>query len=567
MFYMTRDHALLMNLLFLVLLAIVLLTAGYIIYGTFLSRWLNLRKETITPAYTFQNNIDFAPTNKFYLLNQHLSAIAAAGPIVGPILAGMWFGWLPTFVWIILGGIFVGGVHDMVTIVASIRHQGRSIAEVIKETLSKKAFILFLLFLWFSLIYIIAAFTDVTASTFVDPIRGANIASSSMLYLVLALMMGIVLRIFNLSLVVSTLIFVPLVFLCIYLGPLFPLNLPPLFGLNQHMSWNVVLLFYCFIAAVISLWLLLQPRGYLGGFFLILTAGVSFLGRMEGSFAKNFSIQYPAFVAWENPLGLPLIPLLFTTVACGACSGFHCLIASGTTSKQLAKETDAKAVGYGGMLLESFVAVMALGTLLLLTTDQMKTLKDPNQIFAHGIAIFLNSLGISKEFALQFALLAFATFVYDTLDVATRLGRYIFEELTGWKNKWSPYVASCATLILPLLFLTRTMVDKEGNVVAGWKMFWTVFGSSNQLLAAMVLFGLSIWLYKIKKKFAITLVPSIFMIFVALASLFVIIKPWLSELILGQFSFNPIGITALVLFLLTALLLVEGTTIFLKGRR
>lgn len=554
-----------MNLLLLVILAIVLLTAGYAIYGTFLSRWLNLRKDAITPAYTFQNNTDFVPSNKFYLLNQHLSAIAAAGPIVGPILAGMWFGWLPTFIWIILGGIFIGGVHDMTTIVASIRHQGRSIAEVIRDTMSKKAFILFLLFLWFSLIYIIAAFTDVTASTFAEPIRGSGIASSSMMYLLLALIMGVVLKRVHLSLTVSTLIFIPFVFLCIYLGPLLPLNLPPLFGLNQHMSWNVVLLIYCFIAAVIPIWLLLQPRGYLGGFFLMLTAGVSFIGLIAGSFTQNLSIHYPAFAAWQNPSGLPLLPLLFTTVACGACSGFHCLIASGTTSKQLAKETDARLVGYGGMLLESFVAVMALGTLLLLTTDQMKALKDPNQIYANGIAVFLNCLGINKEFALQFALLAFATFVYDTLDVATRLGRYIFEELTGWKNKWSPYAASLITLILPLLFLTRKITDAQGNVIPGWKMFWTVFGSSNQLLAAMVLFGLSVWLYKIKMKFALTLIPSLFMIVVAVTSLFVIIKPWLIELISGHFSFNPIGITALVLFFLTFFLLAEGTAIFFKG--
>ncbi len=555
-----------MSLLLLVILAGVLLTAGYLIYGTLLSRWLNLRKDIPTPAYTFQNNTDFVPSNKFYLLNQHLSAIAAAGPIIGPILAGMWFGWLPTFIWIILGGIFIGGVHDMTTVVASIRHQGRSIAEVIRDTMSKKAFILFLLFLWFSLIYIIAAFTDVTASTFAEPLRGSGIASSSMMYLLLALIMGLVLRKFNLSLTVSTLIFIPLVFVCIYLGPLLPLNLPPLFGLNQHMSWNVVLLIYCFMAAVLPIWLLLQPRGYLGGFFLLLTAGVSFIGLVVGSFTQNLSIQYPAFVAWQNPSGFPLLPLLFTTVACGACSGFHCLIASGTTSKQLAKETDAKVVGYGGMLLESFVAVMALGTLLLLTTDQMKALKDPNQIYANGIAIFLNCLGINKEFALQFALLAFATFVYDTLDVATRLGRYIFEELTGWKNKWSPYAASLITLILPLLFLTQKMTDAQGNVIPGWKMFWAVFGSSNQLLAAMVLFGLSVWLYKIKMKFAVTLIPSIFMIIVAITSLFVIIKPWLTELISGHFSLNPIGMTALVLFFLTFFLLVEGTAIFFRKK-
>src|SRR3989338_3219321 len=313
-----------MNLLFLVLLAIILLSLGYVIYGRLLSKWLNLRPEVPTPALQFQNDVDFIPTDKFYLLSQHLSAIAAAGPIVGPILAGMWFGWLPTFIWIIFGGIFIGGVHDMVSIVASLRHQGRSIAEVIKETMSKRAFILFLLFLWFSLIYIIAAFTDVTASTFVEPARGEGIASSSMMYLLLALVMGMIIKIFKPPLTLITLIFVPLVFVCIYFGPAFPLRLPLMFGLDAKMTWNVFILLYCAVAAVVPVWLLLQPRGYLGGFFLMLTAGASFLGLIIGSFTKTFMIQYPAFTAWQNPQGLPLIPILFTTVACGACSGFHC---------------------------------------------------------------------------------------------------------------------------------------------------------------------------------------------------------------------------------------------------
>ena len=301
-----------MNLLFLVLASIVLLSLGYVIYGSLLSKWLKLRPEAKTPCYEFRNDADFVPADKFYLLSQHLSAIAAAGPIVGPILAGMWFGWFPTFLWIIFGGIFIGGVHDMVSIVASIRHQGRSIAEVIRETMSKRAFILFLLFLWFSLIYIIAAFTDVTASTFVEPTHGAAIASSSMLYLGLAFVMGLILKKINLSLTAITLIFMPLVFVCIYLGPIIPLQIPALFGLDLRMSWNVLLLIYCFIAAIIPVWALLQPRGYLGGSFLLMTAGASFIGLVIGSFTNKFVMQYPAFVSWHNPQGLPLLPLLFT---------------------------------------------------------------------------------------------------------------------------------------------------------------------------------------------------------------------------------------------------------------
>src|SRR3989338_5866101 len=215
-----------MPLIVLVVISIICLSVGYVTYGTFLSKWLKLSPTAKTPAIEFKNNTDFVPAGKFYLLNQHLSAIAAAGPIVGPILAGMWFGWVPTFLWIILGGIFIGGVHDMVTLVVSVRHQGKSIAEIIREAMGPKAFVIFLLFLWFSLLYIIAAFTDVTASTFADPQRGASIASSSMMYLLIAVIMGVTLRKVNLPLWASTLIFIPVVFLCIYCGPKFPLHLP-----------------------------------------------------------------------------------------------------------------------------------------------------------------------------------------------------------------------------------------------------------------------------------------------------------------------------------------------------
>jgi carbon starvation protein len=215
------------------------------------------------------------------------------------------------------------------------------------------------------------------------------------------------------------------------------------------------------------------------------------------------------------------------------------------------------------MLLESFIAIVALSTLLILSKEEAAGLKDPNQIFANGVAVFLNYLGVDKGFAFNFALLAFATFVYDTLDVATRLGRYIFEELTGWKNKWSPYVATLATLALPMVFLTRTFVDKDNHVIPGWKMFWTVFGASNQLLAALVLFGLSLWLFKQRMRYRAALVPAFFMTTVAVISLFLIIQPWLTDIFINKVvRFDLVGATCLVLFVLTASLLAEGARLF-----
>ncbi len=558
-----------MNLLVLTFFCISLLLLGYFIYGYFLKKILKLDPNIKTPSHTLRDGLDYEPAGKHYLLGQHLSAIAAAGPIVGPILAGMWFGWLPTIIWIIIGGIFVGGVHDFTALVASIRHKGMSIAEVIRENMSKKAFVIFLLFLWFSIIYIITAFTDITASTFVDKVRGPEVASSSMMYLTLALIMGILLRKFRFPLFITTLIFLPLVFVCINLGPVFPLHLPPFFGLDQRTSWDLVLLGYCFFASIIPVWLLLQPRGYLGGFFLAFTAGVSFLGLVIGNFIQHYTIQYPAFIGWANPQGLPLLPLLFTTVACGACSGFHAIVSSGTTSKQIDKETDAKLVGYGGMLLESFVAIIALGTLLILTTNEANKLQDPNQIYANGIATFLGNLGIKKEFALNFALLAFATFVYDTLDVATRLGRYIFQELTGVKGKRGAYIATFATLILPVTFIVLPAVmfmschkGLDNNAVPTWKIFWTIFGSSNQLLAALVLLGISVWLFKKKINSLFTLIPSIFMIIVAVLSLVIILKPWLLKILGGNIFIEPMAITGIILLILAVLLIAEVIKVF-----
>jgi carbon starvation protein len=556
-----------MNLLFLILGSMVLLFLGYRLYGNFLSRILKLRDDVPTPACTLRDDVDFVPAGKWYLLGQHFSAIAAAGPIVGPILAGMWFGWVPTLLWILLGGIFIGGVHDMLTIAASVRHQGKSIAEVLREYMSKRGYILFLLFLWFSLVYIITTFMDITAGTFTDPVRGAGVASSSMMYLGIAVVMGLILRKFNPPLGITTLVFIPLVFVAIYLGPHFPLAMPSLGKMDPRAMWNGALLVYCFIAAVIPMWLLLQPRGYLGGFFLTLMVGVSLLGILVGNFIQPFVIHYPAFTGWISPGGFPILPLLFTTVACGACSGFHAMVSSGTTSKQIAKESDIKLVGYGGLLLESFVAVIALATVLILTVSKASALQDPNQIFANGVSVFLGRLGIPMDLALNFALLAFATFVYDTLDVATRLGRYIFEELTGWRGKWSPYVAALITLILPAIFVTTRMTDAAGQVIPAWKMFWSVFGSSNQLLAALVLLTVSLWLFKNKMRYRVALWPAIFMMIVAMCSLFFILRPWIQEMFtLGRFVFNPMGITGALLAGLALLLLFEGASILIKTR-
>ncbi len=281
----------------------------------------------------------------------------------------------------------------------------------------------------------------------------------------------------------------------------------------------------------------------------------------------HLRVEYPVFVSWRNPSGLPLFPLLFITIACGACSGFHALVASGTTSRQLDKETDSAVVGYGGMLLESVVAIIALATLMALGAGEVRELKDPNMIYASGIATFLNSLGINKVFALNFALLAFATFVYDTLDVATRLGRYIFEELFGLRGRYSRYIASFITLILPAIFLMQKIVDAKGNVIPAWKVFWTVFGASNQLLAGFVLFVVSLWLYRHKMKYFHILFATVFMLVTSMVSLVLLVKPAIVNLLSGRFVMGPIDITAFILLALSVFIIIEGVIIFVKERK
>jgi len=476
----------------------------------------------------------------------------------------MWFGWGPAALWLILGVIFIGGAHDMSALIASIRHEGKSIAEVVKGLLPKRAFILFLLFLWVSLMYIITAFTDITVNTFLEPANGGKVASSSMMYLGLAIVMGIAIDRFKLNLKLATIIFTPLIFVCIYAGNWLPLRIPTMFGMDERQIWSMLIIIYCFVASIIPVWLLLQPRGYLGGFFLTGTVLVSFIGIAVGSIFGNLRVEYPAFIAWHNPAGLALYPLLFITVACGACSGFHSLVASGTSSRQLDKETDAQLVGYGGMLIETVVAVIALATLMMIGRGQVNELKDPSMIYASGIATFLHALGINKEFALNFALLAFATFVYDTLDVATRLGRYIFEELAGGVKKYSRYVASFITLLLPSIFLMQKIVDANGNSIPAWKIFWTVFGASNQLLAGFVLFIVSLWLFRQKMRYKHILAATIFVLVTSMTALVTFIKPVIVNILRGNFSVSPMDITSFLLLLLSLLLTIEGAMVFRK---
>jgi carbon starvation protein len=567
-----------MNLLAVAAISAIILVIAYRVYGTVLARLLRLNDAHVTPAVRLRDDHDYQPIEPKFLLSQHFSAIAAAGPIVGPILAGVMFGWLPALVWILVGAIFIGGVHDITSLVASVRHKARSISEVVREHMSRRAFVLFLLFVYIALIYIIVAFTDIVANSFVatqtlengQAVSGGGIATSSALYLALPLVMGLLLRFTKLSVGLATVIFLPLVGVAIWIGQDMPLDLATLLSVSDSQAakiWGVLLLGYCFVAALVPLWLLLQPRGHLGGYFLY----VALLGGALGILFGNKSIQYPAFIGWQSDKAEPLFPLLFITIACGACSGFHCLIASGTTSKQLRRESDAKVIGYGAMLLEAMVAVVSLCCVMMLAQDSALLQKSPtpaNLIYGQGIGSFLEVIGIPAVIGISFGLLAFTTFVYDTLDVCTRLGRYIAQELTGLHNAAGRWLGTALTTIVPLGFLLSTPLGPDGKPIPAWKMFWALFGASNQLLAALALLGITVWLwrtYRAKWVWFVTGLPTVFMYVMSTWALLRFLRQGFFDPMTGAFKLttNPVPWVALVLVVLAALVLVEALRTFL----
>ena len=495
---------------------IVLISTAYFSYGRWISGLLALDNKRTTPAHKVNDGEDFVPTKSFYLFGQHFSAIAAAGPIAGPIAACLAFGWLPCLLWIALGVVLIGSVHDFLSLAASVRHGACSIAEVAKERISSPAGRAMMAFIWIALVYVIVAFADITAGSFVsavDEIKGVKVnfnpggavASASVFYLLLSLVMGITQRFFKPPLWLLTAVFVPATFTVVWMGTQFS----ELFSFDAK-TWVLLICGYCFFASLCPVWLLLQPRGYLGGFVLYSALAVGLIGVFFG----GYTIQQPAFKGWDvGGLTGALFPFLFVTIACGACSGFHGLVCSGTTSKQIDKESDMHAIGYGAMLAEGLVAVLALSTVMVMSADDLRGLK-PGTIYGNGLGEFL-TLIIGKEnlpFAITFGAMAFSTFVFDTIDVATRLGRYLIQELTGLKTLFGATLATLVTVGAPALVLSMA---GEGS----WIRFWTLFGASNQLLAALTLLSVTMWLKQSGKRVAFTVVPLIFVLVITLWAL------------------------------------------------
>lgn len=505
-----------MSLTLLALAFTALLVAGYRLYGRWVARRLGVDDTRVTPAHSKQDGVDFVPTRPFYLFAQHFSAIAAAGPIAGPILACQNFGWAPCLLWIGLGVVFIGAVHDFSSLVASLRHGGCSIAEIARERLGTPAGRATMAFIWIALIYVIVAFADITAGSFARGTEeleaagvrfnpGGAVAAASVMYLALSVLMGLVQRWFSPPLWLLTVLFVPATFAVAWAGT----HTSDWFVFEAR-TWGLVILVYCAIASVLPVWALLQPRGYLGGFVLYSALAVGAIGVLFG----GYELQQPAF-AESDPAkpGPALMPFLFVTIACGACSGFHGLVCSGTTSKQIDRESHSTLVGYGAMLAEAFVALIALVTVAICTSEELRGLK-PGTIYGNGIGEFM-TLIIGRDklaFAITFGAMAFSTFVFDTLDVATRLGRYLVQELLGLSGLTGAALGTVLTIAPAALFL---WFGGEGSYLR----FWTLFGASNQLLAALTLLSIAVWLRKEGKGALFVLAPLAFVLTITLWAL------------------------------------------------
>jgi carbon starvation protein len=512
-----------------VILSLVTFTVGYVGYSRYLSQFVELDDSNETPAHKYNDGQEYVPSKKSVLLGHHYSSIAGGAPIVGPITAGAAFGWLPAILWIAIGNPLFGAVHDYMSLSASVRHEGKSIGYIIGEYVGDRGKDMLLWFAFLTIILVIAVFALVVAVVFdVFPAT----ATASLLYIGLAILFGMYLYQFNLPFLPGAVAFIAMIFAGVFVGIEFPIamvdtgNLPadtvvllgdasswswlPLTEAQNanRAAWVPVVVIYAFLASVLPVWVLLQPRDFLtssllyvgvGGMLLgvLVTtvlglAGSGFSVSVGGNTYTSLEMNLPAFKGFTSALG-PIFPFLFVTIACGTISGFHSLVSSGTTAKQLDKETDARAIGYGAMLGEGLLATTAVAALALVAvTDFGAGIVGALANFPTGGAIMLGAgFGLPTAIGTTFIGLVFVSFLLTSTDTATRLGRYMLEEVVGTpetsvqETATNRYVASGLLLCLPAYLLVGS---------GSWSTLWPLFGGANQTLAALALLAATLWL-------------------------------------------------------------------------
>ena len=555
-----------MNGILLLLGTTALFAVAYFGYGRLLERLLGVDPARQTPAFAKGDGVDYVPAHPAVLFGHHFASIAGAGPIVGPIAAA-YFGWGAVVLWVVLGCIFIGAVHDMVSLFLSVRHEGRSIASVIETVLGRPGKLLFLLFCWSTLVLVCAEFTRQVALTFV---RSPEVATASLLFIALAVVFGVSVNRLKVPLLPATLVFVPVMFACIWVGTKCPLDLVARFGLSAagaQTAWTLVLLAYCFLASTLPVWLLLQPRDYLNSYLLYAMMALGFLG----VFAAAPAVNLDAFVGWRAPNAkgapMPLFPFLFITIACGACSGFHSLVASGTTAKQIASEKHIRPVAYGGMLLEGVLAILALLAVGRFAQPELLEklgAESAVSLFAGGLASFCAKLGVPERSGAIFMSLAVSAFLMTSVDTATRLARFTWQELfTGAQGRTkapNPFTSPVSNMYVATgLVVALVALLLLGNPEAA-KNLWNVFASANQLLAGLTLFTASLWLYRNRGAWWVTLFPMLFMLAVSSTGLYLLCTgSWKAG--------NPtLGVVTAVLLALAAVLVLLAVVRFAQAR-
>ena len=531
---------------FLIVTSVALLALGYVTYGRFVERRLGVDPSRATPATTMTDGIDYVPARPAVLFGHHFSSIAGAGPIVGPVIATAAFGWLPSVVWVVFGAVLVGGVQDFSSLVASLRHRARSVADIARQNISPLAHRLFLLFVWFALVYVIVVFVDLTASTFV---ADGGVASSSLIYVALAVLFGVLVYRRGASVGRASVVFVPLVFLGIWLGQQAPLALT---GTGGGRAWSVVLLGYCLVASVLPVWFLLQPRDYLSSYLLYACLAGGAVGvAAGGAVLAPGAVPVPAVATLNDPALGFVFPAMFITIACGAASGFHAIVASGTTAKQLSSERQARPIAYGGMLLEGVLATLAIAATLMVGGAAARH-QAPTFVFASGIGHLLSAVGVPAALGAHFGALAISTFLLTTLDTCTRLARYVLEELFRLpRGRTSVAVAAtAATLLLPLAMTQMTLHLPDGTPAPAWKVVWPVFGATNQLLGALALLVVTAWLRNSGRRHLFVALPMVFMFAVTLVAL--------AQLVWRYSPTTLVGGISTLLFALALVLVIEA---------
>ncbi|HCC37123.1 MAG TPA: carbon starvation protein A [Treponema sp.] len=537
-----------MNGLLILLISIVALVVAYILNGRLLTRVWKIDPARKTPAHEQEDGMEYVPTSPSVLFGHEFASIAGAGPINGPIIAAM-FGWVPVLLWLLFGSVFFGAVHDFAALYTSVKNRGKSIGYIIELYVGKAGKRLFLIFVWLFSILIAAAFADIVAGTFEGLDAGGNlvqtnasVASTSLFFIVAAVGLGFFIRRRKASDLASGIIAIDLLIICIAAGIIFPLYL-------AKPVWLYAVFAYIFIASVIPVWTLGQPRNYLNSFLLIATILAAFIGVVFT--APEISI--PAFTSF-NVNGNYLFPGLFITIACGAISGFHSLVATGAASKQVSNEKHMLPISYGAMLVETLVAVLALIAVGSLAKNGVLPSQTPPVIFATAVSGFLHKLGLPSQISFTIVSLAVSSFVLTTLDTVARLGRLSFQELFSVERGDQKKESVLFKILGSKAFASMcTLFPAYLLAITGYQNIWALFGAANQLLAALTLIGCTLFFKKTGRRIVMLIIPTIIMLAVTYSSLALTIRDRILLLRQGQFDFSvhgfQMGIAALLLIL------------------